>query len=69
METTGINKIIGLNNSVEKLKGTNYNNPIMALSTIVDDIQIAKQWKLSNAETAELDFYTSYKDTKFDSKK
>ena len=69
METTGINKIIGLNNSVEKLKGTNYDNPIMALSTIVNDIQIAKQWKLSNAETAELDFYTSYKDTKFDSKK
>ena len=69
METTGINKILGLNNSVEKLKGTNYDNPIMALSTIVDDIQIAKQWKLSNAETAELDFYTSYKDTKFDSKK
>ncbi len=69
METTGINKIIGLNNSVEKLKGTDYDNPIMALSTIVDDIQIAKQWKLSNAETAELDFYTSYKDTKFDSKK
>ena len=69
METTGINKIIGLNNSVEKLKGANYENPIMALSTIVDDIQIAKQWKLSNAETAELDFYTSYKDTKFDSKK
>jgi len=69
MDTTGINGIIGLNNSVEGLKGTNYNNPIMSLSTIVDDIQIAKQWKLSNAETAELDFYTSHKNTKFDTKK
>ena len=66
MDKTGINKIIGLSaKNIKKLNEVDIDkNPIIALGLLVDDISIANKWKLSNAESAELEFYTSNKNKK-----
>ncbi len=67
MDKTGVNKIIGLSaKNIKRLNEVDIDkNPIIALGLLVDDISIANKWKLSNAESAELEFYTSNKSKKF----
>ena len=66
MSATDVDDVIGLQTSkiqmLNDLKGNN--DPVIALSILVDDTALANKWKLSNAEAQDLKFYLSYRDKK-----
>ncbi len=68
MTKTGVNKVIGLStNDLNKVKDKG--NPIIALAQMGNTTDIVKRWRLSNNESALLDFLVKNKNNSLDQKK
>ena len=68
MTKTGVSKVIGLStNDLSKVKDNG--NSIVALAQMGNTVDIAKRWRLSNNESALLDFLVKNKNNSLDQKK
>jgi len=68
MTKTGVSKVIGLStNDLSKVKDKG--NSIVALAQMGNTVDIAKRWRLSNNESALLDFLVKNKNNSLDQKK
>ena len=68
MALTGVSKVIGLStNELNKVKDKG--NPIVALAQMGNTTDIVKRWRLSNNESALLDFLVKNKNNPLDQKK
>ena len=68
MALTGVSKVIGLStNELNKVKDKG--NPIVALAQMGNTTDIVKRWRLSNNESALLDFLVKNKNNSLDQKK
>ena len=68
MTKTGVSKVIGLStNDLRKVKDNG--NSIVALAQMGNTVDIAKRWRLSNNESALLDFLVKNKNNSLDQKK
>ena len=68
MTKTGVSKVIGLStNDLSKVKDNS--NSIVALAQMGNTVDIAKRWRLSNNESALLDFLVKNKNNSLDQKK
>jgi tRNA nucleotidyltransferase (CCA-adding enzyme) len=68
MTKSGVSKVIGLStNDLNKVKDKG--NPIIALAQMGNTTDIAKRWRLSNNESALLDFLVKNKNNSLDQKK
>ena len=68
MTKTGVSKVIGLStNDLSKVK--DHGNSIVALAQMGNTVDIAKRWRLSNNESALLDFLVKNKNNSLDQKK